>query len=162
MQAARFLQADEDCRRALLQALSDVATDEGQPVERRRRVPKIWEELRDAQAPLPLTKLLEDANAQVADSALAALVVISRQDFGRDARRWREWYKRNQSKHRIQWLIDALTHESDEVRHAAGDELKNLTKEYFGYYHDLPRKERSRAQKRYRHWWETKGKARFR
>jgi len=32
----------------------------------------------------------------------------------------------------------------------------------FGYYDDLPKKERAKAQERYREWWESKGKARFR
>ena len=53
-------------------------------------------------------------------------------------------------------------HETQDIRRTAGDELKALTKEYFGYYDDLPKKERERAQERYRSWWETKGKARFR
>ncbi|MEP7053365.1 MAG: hypothetical protein ABJB12_23580 [Pseudomonadota bacterium] len=49
-----------------------------------------------------------------------------------------------------------------ELGRTAGDELKRLTKEYFGYYDDLPKKERERAQDRYRQWWESKGNARSR
>ena len=52
-------------------------------------------------------------------------------------------------------------HENPDIRRAAGEELKSLTKEYFGYYDDLPKKERARAQHRYREWWEGRGKARF-
>jgi hypothetical protein len=59
------------------------------------------------------------------------------------------------------WLIDALMHDDPEIRRAAGEELKALTKEYFGYYDDLSKGERQKAQRRYRDWWEATGKARF-
>jgi hypothetical protein len=52
-------------------------------------------------------------------------------------------------------------HENADIRRAAGDELKNITKEYFGYYDDLPRTERAAAQARYLQWWESKGRVRF-
>jgi hypothetical protein len=60
------------------------------------------------------------------------------------------------------WLIDALTDESPEIRRAAGEELKAQTREYFGYYDDLPPGERKHAQGKYREWWESRGKGRFR
>ena len=52
-------------------------------------------------------------------------------------------------------------HEQPSIRNAAGEELKFLTKEYFGYYDDLPRRERDKAQARYREWWEKTGRAKF-
>jgi hypothetical protein len=52
-------------------------------------------------------------------------------------------------------------HEVPAIRRAAGDEVKALTKEYFGYYDDLPRKEREKAQQRYRDWWAAEGRLRF-
>jgi hypothetical protein len=52
-------------------------------------------------------------------------------------------------------------HPEQEIRRAAGDELKSSTKEYFGYYDDLSPRERERAQGRYRDWWTSKGKLRF-
>jgi hypothetical protein len=47
------------------------------------------------------------------------------------------------------------------MRRAAGDELKQLTQEYYGYHPSLPRREREIAQKKYRAWWETEGQKRF-
>ena len=47
------------------------------------------------------------------------------------------------------------------MRRAAGDELKAATKEYFGYYDDLPRREREQAQQRYREWWRVEGRLRY-
>jgi hypothetical protein len=86
---------------------------------------------------------------------------VTRQGFGRDKTAWEAWWKDNGARHRIEWLIDALMSEDAEIRRAAGEELKAITKEYFGYYDDLSRGERLKAQKRYKDWWENTGKARF-
>ena len=87
--------------------------------------------------------------------------LVTRQDFDNDARKWTDWWTESSGRHRIEWLIDALMHDVPSIRRAAGDELKQLTKEYFGYYDDLPRRERERAQERYRDWWERDGRQRF-
>ena len=162
LDAGRLLQADEDSRRALYQGLGDLAGNSGEPTPIRRRAVEALASLRETQAVPLLTRLLEEGTEEIAGNVHGALFVITRQDFGRDARRWRDWWKRNQARHRIEWLIDSLTHELAEVRKPAGEELKRLSRQYFGYYDDLPRKERVRVQKRYRHWWETKGNALFR
>jgi len=94
-------------------------------------------------------------------AARRSLVTITRQDGGRDVKRWQAWWAQNAGRHRIEWLIDALMHDVPAVRRAAGDELKAITKEYFGYYDDLPRKEREQAQQRYRDWWRNEGRLKF-
>jgi hypothetical protein len=162
LDAGRLLQADEDSRRSLYQGLGDLAGNSGEPDPVRRRAMEALASLRESQAVPLLIRLLEEGTDEIAGSVHGALFVITRQDFGRDARRWRDWWKRNQARHRVEWLIDSLTHELAEVRRPAGEELKRLSGENFGYYDDLPRKERARVQKRYRHWWDTKGRALFR
>lgn len=87
--------------------------------------------------------------------------MLCRTDLGGDAGAWEKWWRKNAGRHRVEWLIDALMHENDDIRRAAGDELKSITKEYFGYYDDLPKKERAAAQARYREWWDTNGRSRF-
>ena len=84
------------------------------------------------------------------------------QDLGTDARLWLRWWEQNSAKHRIEWLIDALGHDVTELRKSAAEELRALTKEYFGYAGDLPPRDRDRAQQRYRDWWEMEGRSRFR
>jgi len=84
------------------------------------------------------------------------------QDFGLDTKKWLSWWHTSSSRHRIEWLIDALTHEFPALRRAAGQELKALTEEYFGYYDDLAKKDRERVQQKYRDWWKSEGMARFR
>ena len=106
--------------------------------------------------------LLDERSAEIVRSTSWALVVLTRTDYGRDTSGWTQWWQKNGTRHRIEWLIDALMHDDAKIRREAGDELKAITKEYFGYYDDLPKKERAKAQERYREWWESKGKARFR
>jgi HEAT repeat protein len=119
-------------------------------------------ELRDPIVAPVLLGAMSDVDEDVALAARRALVLVTRQDFGRDTRKWLTWWGTSSSRHRIEWLIDALTHETPALRRAAGQELKALSEEYFGYYDDLPKKERERAQQRYRDWWKTEGHARFR
>lgn len=142
--------------------LAELLGDSQRPEEQRHALIEAVADLRDGRAIPTVLRLLEDRSSDIVRSAHWALVVLSRQDFGVSAAAWEEWWRQSSARHRIEWLIDALLHETPDIRRAAGDELKSTTKEYFGYYDDLPVAEHQKAQKRYREWWETKGKARFR
>ncbi len=96
-----------------------------------------------------------------ADHVRRALVALTRQDFGTSERKWRRWWDDNRSRHRLEWLIDALGHKEATLRQGAGDELRRLTGEYFGYHHDLPRRERDAAIERWQRWWQDAGRRRF-
>jgi hypothetical protein len=159
--AGRLLQADSEARTAIRDGLCDLAAAPAQTKEIRHFAIEALADLRDARAVSRLIRLLEDRSSEILRSAGWALAVLARQDYGRDLSRWSDWWQRNGNRHRIEWLIDALMHDDANIRREAGDELKAITKEYFGYYDDLPKKERQKAQERYRDWWETKGKARF-
>lgn len=108
-----------------------------------------------------LLALLDDSLEIVSSAARIALVTVTRQDFVLDTAQWTAWWEENKERHRLEWLIDSLTHEQRAIRAAAGEDLKTATKEYFGYYEDLPKRERERAQARYREWWESVGRVRF-
>jgi hypothetical protein len=118
--------------------------------------------LRDPTLVPELVRALADGHESVVQSAHEGLVHVTRQDFGTDARPWLRWWDQNSGRHRIEWLIDALTHEVSEIRRSAGEELRATSKEYFGYSADLQARDRERAQQRYRDWWATEGKMRFR
>ena len=171
---ARNFDEDARVRRAARAACRALAEANPQPVVERlgeiantqsigRRVHAI-EALGETREPLAvpvLLPLLEEQNEHVTKAARAALVTISQQDFGRDTARWVEWWRDNRHRHRLEWLIDSLMHEQRALRGSASDELRTITKEYFAYYDDLPKRERERAQARYREWWENIGRIRF-
>lgn len=160
--AGRLMQPHPDARAMIHIGLAELLADSSRPEEQRHALIEAIADLRDGRAVPTVLRLLEDRSNDIVRSAHWALVVLARQDYGLSAAAWEEWWRQNSSRHRIEWLIDALLHESADIRRSAGDELKSTTKEYFGYYDDLPVAERQKAQSRYREWWETKGKARFR
>jgi hypothetical protein len=159
-QAARVVA--ESAREALVEELDRIVRDPSATVAERVETMDTLGELRDAAVVPVLLGSLGDDSEEVAQAARRALALVSRQDFGRDTRRWLAWWSSSSSRHRIEWLIDALTHDQPAMRKAAAQELKTLTREYFGYYEDLPKRERERAQQRYRDWWRSEGRARFR
>jgi hypothetical protein len=119
-------------------------------------------EIREPWAVPDLVVGLRDDDDDVVARAHAGLVLVTRQDFRRDWRAWSKWWDQNGTRHRLEWLIDALTHDLSELRRAAGEELRSLSHQYFGYASDLPARDRERAQQRYRDWWITEGRARNR
>ncbi|MEO6603863.1 MAG: HEAT repeat domain-containing protein [Polyangiaceae bacterium] len=159
--AAHLLLNHVEAGEALQARIAETVGDATRPEEVRHTLIEALAELRAPLVIPTLIRLLEDGSPDIVRSAYWALGVIARQDFGTKAALWEEWRLANYGRHRIEWLIDSLMHENQELRRTAGDELKSLTKEYFGYYDDLPKKERERAQERYRQWWDSKGKARF-
>jgi HEAT repeat protein len=159
---ARFLSGAPDSQSIVVSELGATAEDRARPNSQRLIAIEMLAELRHPQAVSALVRTLENNPQEIVSAARAALVTITRQDFGEVGSDWLAFYRANSSRHRIEWLIDALTHESAEIRRAAGEELKTLTREYFGYYDDLPPGQRAHAQEKYREWWEARGKARFR
>lgn len=160
--AGRMMQSDVEARTALRDGLATLAAEPTQPPDVRHGNIEAMAALRDPRAVPRLIPLVGNSNPAIARSAHWALVTLARQDFEYDTKKWTVWWHKHSDKNRIEWLIESLTHEVQEIRRAAGEELKTLTKEYFGYYEDLPPSERAGAQRQYREWWETKGKARFR
>jgi hypothetical protein len=95
------------------------------------------------------------------EHARRALVALTAQDFGTSERKWRKWWEGARKRHRIEWLIEGLSHKEDPIREAAIRDLRRLTGEYFGYHHDLPRREREAAADRWAAWWRETGQRRF-
>jgi hypothetical protein len=145
----------------IVERLERVAMDGGEPRARRALAVEALGETREPLAVPALAPLLDDPDGEVVAAVRAALTAITRQDFGDSSEKWRAWWSHNNERHRLEWLIDALMHDQAALRAAAGEELKTLTKEYFGYYDDLPKRERERAQSRYREWWNSVGRVRF-
>ncbi len=90
-----------------------------------------------------------------------ALIALTAQDFGPSERKWQKWYEGARRRHRIEWLIEGLSHKEDAIREGAINDLRRLTGEYFGYHHDLARREREIAAERWGRWWRESGQRRF-
>ena len=90
-----------------------------------------------------------------------ALIALTGQDFGASERKWRKWWEASRKRHRIEWLIDSLGHKDETIREAAIADLRRLTGEYFGYHHDLPKRERELAAHKWVEWWKETGQRRF-
>ncbi len=107
---------------------------------------------------------LLDANQRGDDGspyARRALVALTKQTFGSSNRKWRAWWDKHKKQHRLEWLVEGLSHKEEGIRESSAEELRKITGEYFGYHHDLPRKEREQARQRWLQWWQETGRRRF-
>ncbi len=145
----------------LVERLEVVAMDGSEQAARRTMAIQALGETRSTSAVHALVKVLIDPDLDIAHAIRDALVGLTLQDFGTSAQKWHAWWEDNRERHRLEWLIDALMHDEPRLRAAAGEQLKTTTHEYFGYYDDLPKRERERAQSRYREWWASVGRVRF-
>lgn len=158
--AAALIAAGPSTEAPLFPALERLARASSERLPRRLAAIETLGELTLPKAVPVLIAALADPASEVADAAHRALVQVTRQDFRRDARKWVDWWTANASRHRVEWLIDALVHESPTLRSAAAEELAPLVGRDFGYYDDLPADEREVAQARYLIWWEHERAAR--
>jgi hypothetical protein len=117
-------------------------------------------QLGDIEAITELIDAIERAD-RGAELVRRALIALTAQDFGLSSRKWRKWYDGAAKRHRIEWLIEGLSHKEDAIREIAINDLRRMTGEYFGYHHDLPRKERELAADRWAGWWRETGMRRF-
>jgi hypothetical protein len=152
----RFYDLDE-----VFHLLRAITSDPSAAPERRRIAAHALGELRDAEAVPSLLYALVERDPALVSVARRSLVVLARQDFGEEVPRWRAWWEVAAPRHRVGWLIDALLHDDATIRHEASEELKKLTGQFFGYYFNLPRREREKAHRRYVDWWEREGRTQF-
>ncbi len=107
---------------------------------------------------------LIDAHSRGGDAAevsRSALFQLTTQDFGNSTRKWRGWWEKNKSRSRIDWMLEGLDHKNAEVRKQAVETLRSLTGEYFGFGHDLPKKEREKTRQLWVDWWNKADKKRY-
>ena len=71
--------------------------------------------------------------------------------------RWSHFRRKN----RIEWLLDGLAARDPDIRRSSAEDLRKATGEYFGYHHDLPKREREVARQRWNEWWNQTGRLRF-
>jgi hypothetical protein len=145
----------------VVRAISDLTERPGKDPRRQRLAVEALGELRDSRTLRALILRLSDRDEQVVLAAHRALVTLTGQDFGSMVRRWESWAEGWGRAHRVEWLIESLLHQDEGVRTLAGEELKLLTQQYFGYHPALPKRDREVAQRKYREWWELEGRVSF-
>ncbi len=146
-----------DLTQALAKARRSVSADDPEMVA---AATSAIVQLGDVEAVSDLIDAIERAD-RGAEHVRKALVALTAQDFGLSGRKWRKWYEAAAKRHRIEWLIDGLGHKEDTIREIAINDLRRITGEYFGYHHDLPKKERELAADRWASWWRETGMRRF-
>jgi hypothetical protein len=98
-------------------------------------------------------------DAAIAQPARWALRALTCQDLGEETSAWEGWWQANAGKARIEWLIDALAHDTAELRQSAFHELRELIRSDFGYRETLSLDQVREVQRRYLEWWKTTGKS---
>jgi hypothetical protein len=158
-QSSQLLYRDPDSAKALRQALLETAADRHSIITQRLAAIDALSDLRDVHAIAHLIDLLSDPNPGTAAGARQALVVLTRQDLGYDANRWKAWWQQNGARDRIEWMIDALEHRQPAIRQAAAEELRLLSRLYVGDLDDDSAEARAKVQKKYRDWWTAGGRS---
>ena len=102
--------------------------------------------------------LLRAADPEVKQHARQSLTLLTAHDLGPSFRKWSRWAEQKGELSRIEWLIDSLDHTEESLRAHAGEELQALTQEYYGFHPALAKRERQVIARRYRRWWEEKGR----
>jgi len=169
----RLFDQDYGVRNAALAALSGYPARELEPaLERARRLLHSDDKARCKAAAGALGELGDVASIpdlldtvsrrdEAGEAARQALSQLTRQNFGSNARKWRAWWSKHKGQHRLEWLIEALAHKDSSLRSAAAEELRRITGEYFGFHHDMSKRERDEARKRWGRWWGETGRHRF-
>jgi len=145
----------------VLKSLRKRASDQRETLQNRLAALEAVASLRDVGSIDLLADLASHADRQYSLPAQRALVAITGQDFGDATRKWKAWHSKSAQLNRVQWLIESLMHSEEKVRASAGNELQRLTQVYYGFTASAPKRDRERAQDRYRAWWEQEGKAQF-
>jgi HEAT repeat protein len=168
--SARVFDRDKHVRRVAVEAIARMPASEakkslieslrgelpGPERDRQQKASEALGVLGDAASIPRLIELVKHDDTAVQSAARAALVAITKQDFGTSRWRWRGWWDRHKNEKREEWLFEGLAHGEDEVRASAADELKRMFQESFGYHWDAPKKDREEARKKWVEWYRNR------
>jgi HEAT repeat protein len=107
----------------------------------------------------PLVALLGSADEKLVKITHRALVKIALLDHGFTEKRWLDWYAKNKERSRIEWAIDGLANEEEEIRELAYRALKSHIGDVL-VETPLPTnlREYKELKERLYLWWEEEGK----
>lgn len=110
---------------------------------------------RDVTAIPQLIQLIARRERAMLDVVEDALAEITKQRLGTSAKRWRAWWAKNQSRSRINWLLDGLAAKDADLRQSAAVELNAVTGMDLGFDGHAPRRQREEARQRWLKWWKA-------
>jgi hypothetical protein len=145
----------------VLKSLRQKAAAEAEAIPNRLAALEAISVLRDPGSIELLADLSAHGSRQLSVPAHRTLIAITAQDFANVPRKWKAWIDKNKGRHRVEWLIEGLMHSEERVRATAGMELQKLTQVYYGFSASAAKRDRERAQKRYRDWWDSQGRTQF-
>jgi hypothetical protein len=145
--------------RATVDRLAKFSTHPQTPIDERR-----WaiEALGDVGEPLAVPVListLERQPEELCDASQKALVRLTLVDYKQDARKWSSWWASNIGRHRIEWLIDSLLHDDEQLRQRGARELGTFVKKPIPLAAE--RRDREQAHLEIREWWMNEGRLRY-
>jgi hypothetical protein len=112
-------------------------------------------QFKDVESIPHLIKLTGSRDEDVAEAAVQALVDLAKQNFGDSERKWMAWWRDNKDIPRVCWLIEGLKHKEEEIRFMAIEELRELTGNFFSYFHDASKKDREKSIERWEAWYKN-------
>ncbi|MEQ8571609.1 MAG: hypothetical protein RMA76_42200 [Deltaproteobacteria bacterium] len=108
---------------------------------------------RDVTAIPELIEILDQKDRTMSEVAEDALAEITKQRFSGSAKKWRAWWSKNESKNRIEWLIEGLGAKEATLRRSAAEELRAVTGLDMGFDEEGPKRAREEAKQRWTRWW---------
>ncbi|MBI5535649.1 MAG: HEAT repeat domain-containing protein [Deltaproteobacteria bacterium] len=148
--AAIALSGSHAAGRAMREAIEQIADNATMKAPTRVYALETIGEMRDPSSVPMLIRALGDNDSAVSEAALRALRAVTRKDLPASVKKWGAWWEENQTRPRIEWLIDALTSTTPDLREASAKELAERTGRDFGYRSDMPAEARASVQARYR------------
>ncbi len=158
--AAFLIATVPDAAQAIVPMLEQAARGSDRPGRRFIAIDTLGELAVTSTIPA-LIAMLGDPVQDIGDTVHRALVQITCQDFARDTRRWIDWFAANASRHRVEWIIDTLLHDSPELRRIAAEALEPVIGRDLGFDAEASRDERAAAHVRYLLWWEQEGRVQY-
>ncbi|MBN2804877.1 MAG: hypothetical protein JXR91_17405, partial [Deltaproteobacteria bacterium] len=142
----------------VIENISMVLADNSTPLDKKRLAAEVLGDLQDKNAVLPLASMLGSVDGILAERCQKALIKITLNDFGYSERKWVTWFSNNRDLNRLEWAIESIIHQNENLRRAA----ITVVKDTIGDTIELPRPPYDFKQRQLLHdvckkWWSETG-----
>lgn len=139
----------------IIQQLQEIAINRNASLARRLMSIGALGEFREKITVPTLIELLEDEKEEIVKKGVNSLIVITKQNFGTNRKKWIKWWENNKDKDRVWWLIESITHPEQRIRASTIEELRRIVKGKITIpnYSEMSKKELNELQKRLKEWY---------